>query len=83
LTSRWPQLVHACEPKYSERRHGVSEHSRLPHQALGLRCASLRLGAAPRALHIPRMTADYKFEVLAIELSGNQTITEGSFQVAP
>lgn len=27
--------------------------------------------------------ADYKFEVLAIEQSGNQTITEGSFKTAP
>jgi hypothetical protein len=27
--------------------------------------------------------ADYKFEVLAIEQSGNQTISENSFKTAP
>ena len=30
-----------------------------------------------------RTNTDYKFEVLAIEQGGNQTITEGSFKTAP
>lgn len=49
-----------------------------------LRTFSVHLPATSRRVTVPRefleRRTEYKFEVLAIEVSGNQTITEGSFR---
>ena len=51
-----------------------------------LHAFQVTLPAAVTRVTVPaefiQASTDYKFEVLAIELSGNQTITEGSFKVA-